>query len=256
MPSEAEEVLDVLRDAGYTVEYKPEFRSEMLREWRKSPPDAFVIDLSRLPSHGKEIAIALRRSPTTRRIPIIFCQGELRKVAALRELLPDASYCQIPELVQTVTSALTRPVAECVIPAAMMDRYQGRSTAEKLGLRQGSTLALIDPPPHVAKILGELPAQVEWLEGDADVTLCFLHNPDSLRRTFSEMKGLSGRTKLWMLWCKKTSPGHSGVTEPAVRDAGVSLGLVDYKICSVNQDWSGMLFAAAGNRSKRGRPAL
>jgi CheY-like chemotaxis protein len=244
--AEADPVLGVLKSTGHSVEYEEQFRTELMRAWRKSPPDAFIIDLSRLPSQGKEIAIALRQSPATRTTPIVFCQGEERKVAALRALLPDAAYCDLPNLKDAVATALKAAPAEGVVPVAMpvamMDRYGGRTTAQKLGIKPGSTVALLEPPSHVESILGQLPADVEFVDGEANVTLCFLHDPNAVRQAFSDLRSQAARTRLWMLWRKKTSNHHSGVTEPAVREAGLSLGLVDYKICSIDKNWSAMLF--------------
>ncbi len=241
--AEAEGLLHKLGKAGHSVDYHEEFSTGLMRQWRKTPPDAFVIDLSRLPSQGKEIAIAIRQSPSTRQTPIVFCQGDEQKVATLRALMPDAVFSGAAELVKSVAAALKDQPTQAKVPAAMMDRYGGRTIAQKLGLKEGSKLACIDPPPHIEGALGELPAAVEFVEGDADVTLCFLHDPDSLRQVFSQMRDRADTTKLWMLWHKKTSSGHRGITEPAVRETGLCLGLVDYKICSVDKNWSAMLFA-------------
>jgi response regulator RpfG family c-di-GMP phosphodiesterase len=67
---EAQPLLKLLRDAGYTVEHFDHIRST--REIRENPPDAVVVDLSRMPSHGREIGVYLRGSKATRHIPIVF----------------------------------------------------------------------------------------------------------------------------------------------------------------------------------------
>lgn len=64
--SEAGKCLSTLAAVGHTVQYHEDFNARSLRDWRARPPDAFVIDLSRLPAQGREIAIALRQSPATR----------------------------------------------------------------------------------------------------------------------------------------------------------------------------------------------
>src|ERR1700733_6351707 len=87
---EAAPLIATLKAAGHTVEYQERLSS--YREARESPPDAFVIDLSRLPSHGREVAIFLRSSKTTRHVPTVFVGGDPEKVAAVRRLIPDASY--------------------------------------------------------------------------------------------------------------------------------------------------------------------
>lgn len=241
--AEAAPVLNAICKAGHTVEYDEQFSSELLRQWRKDPPDVFVIDLSRLPSHGKEIAIALRQSPATRRKPVVFCQGAKEKAENLRALLPDALYCGLQDLPAALQEAVETKHVDGALPVPMMDRYGGRTLAQKLGIKAGSRIALLQPPPRFEAVLGKLPENAEFVEADGDVTLCFLHDPDALRQSFSEMRRHAGKTKLWMLWRKKTAKDHCGITEPAVRETGLSVGLVDYKICSVDKNWSGMLFA-------------
>ncbi|MBV8550879.1 MAG: hypothetical protein JOY54_06230 [Acidobacteriaceae bacterium] len=239
--AEAAVTRDVLLRAGFRVEYDETFQSALMRKWREDPPAAFVIDLSRLPSQGREIAIALRQSPKTRQVPIVFCNGAPEKVKLIREVLPDATYCAGEELVKTVKHV--RPVQSPVRPLDMMDRYGSRTTAQKLGITEGSTVAVIDPPGNVSTMLGVLPRRVEFVEQCGAVTLCFVNSPDGLRADLSRVRSLAARTKLWILWRKKSAPGHEGVTEQLVRETGIGLGLVDYKICSIDKTWSAMLFA-------------
>ncbi|MGI9075107.1 MAG: hypothetical protein ACR2JB_28180 [Bryobacteraceae bacterium] len=244
--SEAATYVELLRTAGYDVEYDHEFRPGMMRLWRESPPDAFVIDLSRLPSHGREIAIALRQSPVLRRIPIVFCEGPEEKISRIQAQLPDAVYCRTGTLRSTLKRAIASPLKEPAKPTPMMDRYASKTVAQKLGIKESSTVALIDPPPDYAKVLGEMPAHVEFLEHSgelAPVTLCFVREVHSLRRRLSEVRALAASTKLWILWPKKASRAGSGLTERLIREHATQLGLVDYKICSVNEVWSAMLFA-------------
>jgi CheY-like chemotaxis protein len=239
--AEASPTKEFLTQAGFQVEYDPTYSSALMREWRQNPPTVFVIDLSRLPSHGLEIAIALRQSPKTKQVPIIFCGGETEKLKRIREALPDAVYCSAKNLVKTIKAA--RPLESPARPAAMMNRYGTRTTAQKLGIAEGATVAVFNPPRNLSGILGELPSRVEFTEQAGIVTLCFVCSVDELRSDISQVRTLAAKTRLWILWRKKGSPDHDGVTESLVRDTGLDLGLVDYKICSVDKTWSGMLFA-------------
>jgi CheY-like chemotaxis protein len=251
--SEAATYVELLRNAGYDVEYDHEFRPGMMRLWRESPPDAFVIDLSRLPSNGREIAIALRQSPVLRRIPIVFCEGAEEKVGRIQTQLPDAVYCHTATLRSALKRAIANPPKEPVKPTAMMDRYASKTVAQKLGIKESSTVALIDPPPDYAKVLGEMPAHVEFLEHSGElaaVTLCFVREVHSLRTSLSEVRALAASTKLWILWPKKASGAGGDLTERLVREHAIELGLVDYKICSVSEVWSAMLFALKAGRSR------
>jgi CheY-like chemotaxis protein len=243
--SEAGKCLSTLAAVGHTVQYHEDFNARSLRDWRARPPDAFVIDLSRLPAQGREIAIALRQSPATRSVPLVFCQGAPDKVEKIRALLPDALYCEFSKLRGVLRQALVRPPAVVTVPAAMMQRYTARTTAQKLGITPGNTVAVVDPPRDYLSILGDLPEGVKFAEdtgGQAHVTLCFVHDLPSLEACMSELRSAARTSKLWFCW-RKEKTAANGVSGHSIRATGVSLGLVDYKICSLNQAWSGMLFA-------------
>jgi hypothetical protein len=241
--AEAAPYLTLLKEAGHRVEYSPEFSPQLMREWRSAPPDAFIIDLSRLPSHGREIAIALRQSKATRGIPLLFCEGEEEKVAKTRSLLPDATFCKLSRLKSTLRIATRSASNAPVVPIAMMDRYTGRSTGQKLGIRSGDAVALLNAGRDMPATLGELPENVKFVETAAAVTLCFVTDANDLQRQISSLRFLAAHTKLWICW-KKGKWAQGGVTERLVRETGIALGLVDYKICSVSEVWSGLLFAA------------
>jgi CheY-like chemotaxis protein len=252
--TEAQDYLDILKTAGYDVQYQEKFVPGLLRSFRESPPDAFLIDLGRLPSHGREIAIAIRQSRAIRQIPIVFCEGLEEKIEKVRMQLPDAAYCRRANLIATLRKVLAEPRREPITPVAMMGRYATRTTVQKLGITKGSTLLLIDPPRDWQKVLGSLPAGVTILDGSEHacpaVTLCFVHGLDGLRSTLSDVRGLAKSTKLWILWRKGGSARRGELTGEVVRESANELGLVDYKICSANEVWSGMLFAPPALRSK------
>jgi hypothetical protein len=241
--AEADRYLALLTEAGHHVEYSPEFSPKLMREWRAEPPDAFVIDLSRLPSHGREIAIALRQSKATRAVPLIFCQGEPEKIAKTREILPDAVYCSLSRLKSTLRR-LPKIAGMPLVPAAMMDRYAGRSAAQKLGVNADGKVCLLGAPRDITAVLGE----VSFVESptEAAVTLLFATEPQAMQRELSKLRSLAARTKLWVCW-KKGKSGEDGLGENLVRETGLALGLVDYKVCSINEVWSGLLFAAPKN---------
>src|SRR5579871_2981306 len=97
-PDEASPILDILRGGKFEVDYEAEFSPRIMRAVRDNPPDAVVIDLSRLPSHGREVATAMRGHKRMRAIPILFLGGAPEKVAIVRGKLPDAAYCERPGL--------------------------------------------------------------------------------------------------------------------------------------------------------------
>jgi CheY-like chemotaxis protein len=238
---EAAPLLEALRAAGYVVDYDEDVASEGFRAIRTSPPDAFAIDLSRLPAQGREVATFFRRQKATRHIPIVFVGGAPEKVEATRKVLPDAVYTVPGRLRSALRAALAIRPTNPVVPTQMMERYASRSAAQKLGIREGTAAALIDPPRNYASVIGGLPVGAALEEGPAagcPVTLWFVHDGAECREALPGMRKLAARTKFWILWRK-----GSGVTQQFLRESAAAVGLVDYKICSVDATWSAMLFA-------------
>ena len=82
-----------LEALGHEVVYLDELTgTPLLRALRAGGVDLIVLDLSRRPSHAREIAMSLRSRTATRHIPLLFVDGEPEKVAAIRAVLPDAAY--------------------------------------------------------------------------------------------------------------------------------------------------------------------
>lgn len=251
-PAEAEPLLQAVRKAGFSVDYCEEPQGTLVtRAIRENVPAAVVIDLSRLPSHGREMAVWLRSRKGTRHVPIVFVGGEPAKVIKLAETLPDAVFTQLAQLAP-VLKKLPPKIESPATPPTIMQRYAGRTAAQKLGIRQGDQVSVTDPPRDYLTVLGEMPADVELVEQQSDespnagsaVTVWFLHDPETFLACLSRMPSLAARTKLWLLWRKGS---ENGITQNFLRETAICAGLVDYKICSVDGHWSGIAFA----RSRR-----
>src|ERR1700732_2897956 len=116
---EAKPLIAAMRAAGYTVDYPGDNANGNWRSIRESPrPVAAVIDLTRLPSHGRHVAAEIRSIKSLRHIPIVFVDGDPGKVDRIRRDLPDAVYTSRARL----ASALkwVKPLANPVVPARMM----------------------------------------------------------------------------------------------------------------------------------------
>ena len=87
-----EERAERLERAGYDVALCSKDGSAAFRAVGASAPHAVVIDLSRQPSHGKRLALALREKKTTRHLPIVFVDGTEEAVVAMKSAVPDAAY--------------------------------------------------------------------------------------------------------------------------------------------------------------------
>jgi hypothetical protein len=218
------------------------------RAVRDLQPSAVVIDLSRLPSHGREIAIHLRRRKPTRHVPLVFVDGEPEKIQRIKTVLPDAVYTTgWTKLKTSLSRAIKSPVKAPVVPKDGMAGYSGTPLPKKLGIKPDSVVALSCPPEgFVVKTLGkDMPAGVKFIDGQAgkrDLTICFFTSSKELRKSLPRAVAAAEHGPVWFAWPKKTSGVLTDLHEQLIRDAGLDAGLVDYKICAIDATWSGLLF--------------
>lgn len=238
---EATALIAKLRAAGYEVVHKPGVRTS-LRELKESGPAAVVIDLSRMPSHGRYVGAWLRGSKSTRHIPLVFVGGEAEKVAAIKKHMPDAVFAAVAGIGGALKKAIANPPSDPVVPRQMMESAPGRTAAQKMGIREGNVVGLIDPPADYLKVIGELPDGVAMEEEPRQVcpiTLWFVHDPAEFEAALPSRRTLAARSRLWIVWQKGRRDGLNG---NFVRERALAMGLVDYKICSLDGVWSGMVF--------------
>jgi hypothetical protein len=241
---ETKPLIAALRAGGYMVDYPGDKANGSWRSLRERPqPVAAVIDLTRLPSHGRYVAAEIRASKSIRQIPIVFVDGDPDKVASIRKDIPDAVYASRASL----RSALKRvkPLLDPVVPPRMMNRTD-RTAAEKLGIKAGARVALIDPPGDYLRALGKLPKDVS-LEEDPEealpLTLWFVREPDTYLAGLAGMRRCARSSRIWIIYPKQQARQRtSGLTQGLIREAALAVGLVDYKVCSVNEVWTGLLF--------------
>jgi hypothetical protein len=225
-----------------------------LRALREDPPAAVVIDLSRLPSQGRDLALTLRRFKSTRPVPILFVEGDPNKVEPIRKLLPDAVYTGWSRIRGALKKAVARPPADPVVPSSQMEAYSGTPLVKKLGIKANTVVALAGAPRDFEKTLGRLPEGVKLrrqIRGSCDLVIWFTRWLKDLERRIERMAALSGKGGLWIVWPKKTSRLPSDLTQTDVRRVGLAAGLVDYKICAVDETWSGLRFTR--RKGRRGR---
>jgi len=242
---EADERADVLCQAGYDVSCHTDARAQP-KALREAPPDAFVIDLHRVPSQGRELGGWLRRQPPTRAVPIVFIEGDADKTARVRALLPDAAYASWDNVVDTLAAAIAAPPEAPRVPGGM-DAYQGVPLPERLGIRAGESVALCNAPADVEAPIRPLPDGVSLTRcagKPCRVVLWFETSIAGLEQGLSDaVSQLAEGGRLWILWPKKASGRDSDLSQAVVRAFGLQRGLVDYKIVSFDATWSGLCFA-------------
>jgi hypothetical protein len=234
-----------LEAAGYIVDASavaPEsFRASLLAD----PPAVIVIDLSRLPSHGRDVAMSLRQMKATRGVPIVFVDGAPEKVERTRQQLPDAVFTTWSRIRSDLRRAIAYPPAAPFVPSSKLAGYSGTPLPKKLGIGERVVVALVGAPAGFDTTLGVLPqgAQLRRANrGARDLTIWFVKKLDDLRGDMKSMSAAVGDTPLWIAWPKKTSPLASGVSEREVRELGLAAGLVDYKVCAIDETWSALKF--------------
>src|SRR5262245_42397588 len=211
-PSEAGPRIEFLRKAGYEVDYDEKFSTAA---FRAAPPQAVLIDLTRMPSHGREVAVYIRGTKSLRHLPIVFVEGDPDKVAALRELIPDATYTSWKSVVKAIKDAIARPPVKPVAPLQMMERYGSRTVAQKLGISSDSVVTVFDPPRNFPSVLGDIPEGVQFEEemhSQTAVTLWFIHDVATYQSMLGKRRHLAKRSKLWILWPKGDTGKRAGIT--------------------------------------------
>ena len=247
-PEEALPLIERVRSAGFDVNCCEDASGPAITHaLREYTPDIILIDLSRLPSQGRNVAMWLRGRKATRHTPIVFTGGDPAKVAKFRDSLPDAVFTTEPKLASALKS-MPAEVEHPIVPRPTMEQYRDRTAAQKMGIREGSKVGIIDPPRDYLTVLGTLPPNADLTEDPRtpqDVTLWFIHDPEAFLAALPKMRTIAAHTKLWVLWRKgsKKTGSRNGITQFFIREAAMDTGLVDYKICSVDGHWSGIALA-------------
>jgi hypothetical protein len=122
--------------------------------------------------------------------------------------------------------------------------YSGTPLAQKLGIKAGSRLFVQSAPANYLQLLAPLPAQVHAVtrvSAATDVIHLFATQRAQLARALkSTLSKMRPDAVLWVSWPKKTSGVATEITEDTIRELALPLGLVDVKVCAVDDTWSGL----------------
>jgi hypothetical protein len=127
-----------------------------------------------------------------------------------------------------------------------MAGYSKRSLVEKLGIKPGANLIILNAPEGYDKTLGALPAGVSvapTLGGSLAFIQFFTREREALESAFPALKqALAQGGQLWISWPKGSSKVPTDLNENIVREIGLQNGLVDVKVIAVDEVWSGLKF--------------
>ncbi len=122
--------------------------------------------------------------------------------------------------------------------------YSGTPLAGKLGIKEGCRLFLSGAPENYFDLVAPLPEGVRLVaraDGQTDIVHLFVTERAELERTLRGMRaGLKPGGAVWVSWPKKTSKVSTDITEDTVREVALPMGLVDIKVCAVDDVWSGL----------------
>jgi hypothetical protein len=126
--------------------------------------------------------------------------------------------------------------------------YSGTPLPKKLGIREGSRVTLLGLPDGFLATLGDLPygARVRTKAvGESDVIVLFATKFTRLNREFSKAMNLMPPEAgmLWVAWPKKSAKTDTDLDENLIRDFGLAAGVVDTKVCAIDEKWSGLRFS-------------
>ena len=231
-----------LRELGFAAEWIAPRGGAGLKQFTQSPPNVFVVDLSRMPSQGMWVGFELRRRKATCGAVVLFIGGADDKVEKTRRMLPDATFLRWEDsdarLRRAIDQALPGPPPKAP-PGGEMAQYANVPLAKKLGVEPGIAVVPIGAPEDLCERLGiTVGAPV------GQRVLLFVRSSDDLFNGFdAAARRVSRGGALWVIWPKKSSGVRTDLSEQSIRELANDSGWTDYKVCAVDATWSGLLFA-------------
>lgn len=230
-----------LKIPGFTIDASPHRSSRFLTTIRDLAPAAIIIDLDKTPSHGRALAILLRSSKSTREIPIVFAGGQPDKIDRLRRDLPGSVFTDWKNLAKSLKQAI-RDGPQPTVPNYMRQFY-GSSLPKKLGLKD--EVAVVNAPENFEQHLGDLDGVSfrSVISRSTNLVIWFVRSRAELEDGLDLMVvRLPESRSMWIAYPKRTSRHASDLTQKDLRAFALEAGLVDYKICAIDDDWSALKF--------------
>ena len=122
--------------------------------------------------------------------------------------------------------------------------YSGTPLARKLGIKSGFKCRLIDQPEYYFELFTDMPADVSFLS-DKKIKKNFIHfftrsAKELEKQIVSLWSEIGPDGMIWVSWPKKAAKIEADITENQVRSLALAYGLVDVKVCAVDDIWSGL----------------
>jgi hypothetical protein len=122
--------------------------------------------------------------------------------------------------------------------------YSGTPLVKKLGIKSGFTICLVNAPAYYLSLLDNMPADVNFDDGlctPKDLIHFFTTQKETLLLLLPQLKHqLKPNGMIWVSWPKKAAKVATDITEDTIRNYAIEIGLVDIKVCAVDEVWSGL----------------
>ena len=122
--------------------------------------------------------------------------------------------------------------------------YSGTPLAKKLGIKPGFNIKLVNAPDNYFDLFTDLPVDLNFSEDDhtkKDLVHFFTKKEDEFIKTLPFLKDqIKPNGIIWVSWPKKASKVLTDITEDTIRNYAIKIGLVDIKVCAVDEIWSGL----------------
>jgi len=120
--------------------------------------------------------------------------------------------------------------------------YSGTPLAKKLGIKEGFRIALYNQPDYYFALFTDFPENVKVInKAPVDLIHCFVTEEKKLSGDIIKLKSsIQPNGAIWISWPKKSSKVATDVTEDVIRNIALKNGLVDIKVCAVDNTWSGL----------------
>jgi uncharacterized protein YajQ (UPF0234 family) len=120
--------------------------------------------------------------------------------------------------------------------------YSGTPLAKKLGIKEGFKISLFNKPEYYFELFTDFPANVKVINNSkVDFIHYFTKEGKQLQKDIIKLKnGIEQNGMIWISWPKKSSKVQTDITEDVIRIIALQNGLVDIKVCAVDEIWSAL----------------
>ncbi len=233
----------LLEGLGFRVDPVMSHGTGMIGKLTSAAPSALIIDLDSKPAYGREVAIYLRSTASIRHLPLVLVGGVPEKIVRVRAEIPDAIYCGWDAVQAGINRAITAPPVWPVRPRARGEALaSGAVLARKLDLRPETRVSIQGDVIGLGKRLDM--EYEERIGRETGMAIVVVRSEQDLDAAFDYAAGhLPPKAGLWMVYPKRSGRLKTDFSQKDLLAIGAARGLIGYKTCAIDADWSGLRFA-------------